>query len=533
MIQKLIVTNVAALKKKYGAAGLKLIQKALARLVAADALRGLTTRIEAVDNPTRSAPKVTIIGNQRQVKATIDKLFTAHGSPDYLLILGGPDVIPHQLLENPLFSPPDDIDRNVPSDLPYACSAPFSTKIPDFIGPTRVVGRLPDVVGSRKVADLVALIDGATTFSGTPGKTSLVLSADEWAGASRANVRLAFGALPRRAIEMVPPKSPPWSSAQLAHPLHFINCHGDVKTPMFFGSSTANYPTALEASGVVGKVTRGSVITAECCYGAQLYKPTKAKPLSIPETYLSQGAAGFCGSSNIAYGSDSASGRCAADILCVEFVKAVLAKASLGRALLEARIKFIKSTGSVADPADEKTLGQFMLLGDPSTRPFGAGLEAPEPRSVTRGFAKALAAVAPMAPADHRAGRKALEQAGDEIARTKPFAERVKGAAKSTRGPIPGGKTLIFRVVRPAAAAQPKAKTRGARAARSSADQPTEQIQVTFITSADAPRARSALRGGAKAAAPRGNQRRIPYTKAVITRTRGAEVLSSRRIVSK
>ena len=98
MIQKLIVTNVAALKKKYGAAGLKLIQKSLSRLVAADALRGLTTRVEAVDNPTRSAPKVTIIGNQRQVKATIDKLFTAHGSPDYLLILGGPDVIPHQLL---------------------------------------------------------------------------------------------------------------------------------------------------------------------------------------------------------------------------------------------------------------------------------------------------------------------------------------------------------------------------------------------------------------------------------------------------
>lgn len=531
MIQKLIVTNVTALKKKYGAAGLKLIQKAIARLVAADALRGLTTTLEALDHPTRSAPRVTTIGSQPQVKATIDRLFNAHGSPDYLMILGGPDVVPHQLLENPLFSPPDDSDRNVPSDLPYACSAPFSREIPKFIGPTRVVGRLPDVMGSARVADFVALIDAATTFSGTSGKSSLVLSADEWSGASRANIRLAFGSVPKRIIEMIPPKSPPWSTAQLAHPLHFINCHGDVKTPKFFGSSTENYPTALEASGLVGQVMRGSVVTAECCYGAQLYQPTRNKPLSIPETYLAQGAVGYCGSSNIAYGGELAGERCAADILCVEFVKALMAKASLGRALLEARIKFVRSSDQVADPADEKTLGQFMLLGDPSLRPFGVGLEAAKPKSVTRGFARAVAAPSPMAPADHRARRKALEQAGDEITRTQPFAVRVGAArASSTRGPA--GKTLTFRVVYPTDA-RPKARTRSTHTAVAPTDSVAEQIQVTFTPSGAATRSRAPMRGSAKSAGSQGAKPSIPYTKAVITRIRNGQVVSSKRIASK
>src|SRR5690349_2152165 len=103
MIQKLIVTNVAALKRKYGAAGLTLIRKAITRLAAADALRGIKTTLEAVDSPTKSAPRVTAADNEPQAKATIDKLYSAYKSPDYLLILGGPDVIPHQALVNPLF----------------------------------------------------------------------------------------------------------------------------------------------------------------------------------------------------------------------------------------------------------------------------------------------------------------------------------------------------------------------------------------------------------------------------------------------
>src|SRR5689334_22061184 len=45
--------------------------------------------------------------------------------PSYLLILGSTDVVPHQRLTNPLYHPDDDDDKTVPSDLPYACEAPF------------------------------------------------------------------------------------------------------------------------------------------------------------------------------------------------------------------------------------------------------------------------------------------------------------------------------------------------------------------------------------------------------------------------
>jgi hypothetical protein len=42
-------------------------------------------------------------------------------------------------------------DPDVPSDLPYACEAAFSRRPQDFLGPTRVVGRLPDLTGRRTV----------------------------------------------------------------------------------------------------------------------------------------------------------------------------------------------------------------------------------------------------------------------------------------------------------------------------------------------------------------------------------------------
>lgn len=57
------------------------------------------------------------------------------------MLLGAPDVVPHQSLINPLHSP-DDPDERVDSDLPYACDSGYSIDIDNFLGPTRVVGRL-------------------------------------------------------------------------------------------------------------------------------------------------------------------------------------------------------------------------------------------------------------------------------------------------------------------------------------------------------------------------------------------------------
>jgi hypothetical protein len=115
------------------------------------------------------------------------------------------------------------------------------------------------------------------------------------------------------------------------------------------------------------KVASGTVATAECCYGAELYDPADAQgQMGICSTYLAGGAYGFFGSSTIAYG--PANGNGAADLICQYFLKHVLGGASLGRAALQARHDFTEGAGTLG-PIDLKTLAQFNLFGDPSIHP--------------------------------------------------------------------------------------------------------------------------------------------------------------------
>ena len=88
--------------------------------------------------------------------------------------------------------------------------------------------------------------------------------------------------------------------------------------------------------------------------------------MPICQRYLIQGAYGYFGSSTIAYGPEEGNG--AADLITQYFLMAVLDGASLGRAALVARQRFVQQTAEL-DPVDLKTLGQFNLLGDPSIHP--------------------------------------------------------------------------------------------------------------------------------------------------------------------
>jgi hypothetical protein len=66
----------------------------------------------------------------------------------------------------------------------------------------------------------------------------------------------------------------------------------------------------------------------------------------------------------------------------------VLDGASLGRALLEARQKYIQAAPTPLGPIDLKTLGQFVLLGDPSVQPVAPPPAQPAAKSVTAALAK-------------------------------------------------------------------------------------------------------------------------------------------------
>ena len=94
---KVIITNMGALKEKY-AEGFGRVQTAIERLIAADKNRGLDTKLVAIDSASdMSAVHGEVVKekeDQRAVKRAVDAVFDAY-EPDYTLILGAQDIVPH------------------------------------------------------------------------------------------------------------------------------------------------------------------------------------------------------------------------------------------------------------------------------------------------------------------------------------------------------------------------------------------------------------------------------------------------------
>ena len=393
MDDKIIVTNKSALKAKYGTAGLAKIKAACDKLIASDKKRGLATRIIYIDDAAAmtklGGSAVTNISDSKQNKNAVDAIYKKLG-PDYLLILGAVDVVPHQDLKNPV---PADGDKFADGDLPYACDAPYSKKPEDFVGPTRVVGRLPDLAGQpdpgtvKDPGYLVDLITTAANYKSRPVAEYsgyFAISADVWKGSTAMSLDNVFGA--SSDLLLSPTKGPKWTPAELKNRLHFINCHGAEASSQFFGQKGNSFPIAHDAEWVASKIVEGTVASVECCYGAELYDPMLADgKRGIGHEYLAGKAYGFFGSTTIAYGPPNSNG--AADLICQFFLKHVLEGASLGRAVLEARQEFVQAEPYL-DPMDLKTLAQFYLLGDPSIVPVETATPhlATQPKSMAKAF---------------------------------------------------------------------------------------------------------------------------------------------------
>ncbi len=387
MSDKIIVSNFGQLSKKYGG-GVAAIRKALRDLVKADKARGLVTKIVGLDDPAQmkklKAPPVKKAGNARENKRAIDGIYKTL-QPDYLMILGAIDVVPHQPMTNPK---PTDGDKYAWGDLPYACEAPYGRDPAKFRAPTRVVGRLPDVVGSDDPSYVVGLLRAASSYRSRPAadyQGYFGVSAEVWKSSTSLSLRNMFGS--SGDLHLSPPRGPKWTKAQLKKLAHFINCHGAEADPNYYGQKGSSYPVAHSASHVAGRIAAGTVAAAECCYGAELYSSEGSA--GICNAYLGSGAYGFFGSTTIAYG--PAAGNGAADLITQYFLKHVLSGASTGRATLQARQDFVHDAGTL-NPVDLKTLAQFHLLGDPSVHP----VEKPETHSksadaaLTKGVAKTL-----------------------------------------------------------------------------------------------------------------------------------------------
>ena len=368
MPDKIIVTNGTAMKQKYGALGFRAVLAAVRTLTGSDKRKSITTQLVDLGDPTtmrryRAAP-VSDPTDERQNKDAVDAIWAAT-KPDYLLILDAPDIVPHIALNNPT---PRDKDKNVPSDLPYACNARFKARdAARYAAVTRVIGRLPGLQGAKNPDFLIQQIKAAATFKSLTRDRYLpnfAISAEVWKKSTAESIQNMFGT---DFIRVCPPTGSR-SVRKLLKPLaHFINCHGAEVDPKFYGQRGKSYPVSIRSDDVAKGSKPGTVVAAECCFGAQLYDPIFANGAwPIPNAYFGAGTVGFLGSTNTAYGLEV--GNSAADLITQYFLIKILEGASLGRAFLQARQKFVQGQ-KMEDPVNLKTLAQFILLGDPSLQP--------------------------------------------------------------------------------------------------------------------------------------------------------------------
>lgn len=423
VVDKIIVSNRQALAAKYGPAGVTAIDAALARLIAADLARGHVSRVIEIDDAGQMAAVggVPTLGptDQRGAKRAVDAIH-AREKPDFLLLLDGPDVIPHIEL-NPIAGLRD-ADPLIDSDLPYACAAPFSTSAAAFLAVTRVVGRLPASRGAASHDAIVALIDRSISHAPLPApqgaRPFFAISADVWKLSTQLSLSALFGG--HAGLHIAPKATHTAIDASLAATSHFINCHGAKADWRFYGENAGTYPIAMESAPTGLNVVDGTIVAAECCYGAELYDHTLGgHPQPICMSYLLNGAVAFMGATTIAYGPPSSNGQ--ADLICQYFLDYAMAGASTGRAMLQARQRFV-ATQTMSGATNLKTLAQFLLYGDPSL----VAVAAPPAQPHVMGFAAPVAAPEEALAKDRHNARKArriaLESDGEAFAAasTKP-----------------------------------------------------------------------------------------------------------------
>lgn len=389
---KLIVTHGGALERKYGVGGLERIMDAITELARADEARGFTTMFVRLDEADETNPygvsALTGKATALRCKRVIDRLWKVL-KPDYLVLLGAADVLPHFEVPNPSYKPVDgDDDRLVPTDNPYACSRAFSSKKREtYLIPDRVVGRVPDLPGGTDPAWLLDPLDVARSWASRSARSydkDLMVCCDAWREAGEDVAK--YLSRDTKTVFVAPPSlysnssHPPILAQAYENRLHLIKCHGAQLDTMYYGQKRNNYPPVLTSGALAGRTRPGTVVGAMCCYGAALFDPTDPRVNAdvagdppIPSIYLRQGAYGFVGSTTIAW-VGTRSMQCA-DWMIGAFAHYVLEGASTGRALLDSKqefVRWIQQQGRSPDICDEKTLLQFLLLGDPSIHPVAA-----------------------------------------------------------------------------------------------------------------------------------------------------------------
>lgn len=361
---KAIISSKKNLQSKYGIQ-FNAVDNLLEDIVNADIKRGLKTIVVYIDDAAsclNAGIQPVRFVNRQTAKRSVDAIYK-NLNPAYIVLFGSGDIFPFQEINNLL----NDDDSFIPSDLPYACDASYSNNISSFTGPTRVVGRIPDIQGVPDLDYLKTVIDSIVNYKQVKSEKLLdyfSISTDVWKKSTQQSLSNMFGNNVK--LKLSPTQNSPHNATDLKPLTHFYNCHGSPSDSKYYGEKGNSFPIAQHSTSIDKKISVGTIVAAECCYGAELYDPNNEsnRELCMANMYFKNRAIAFMGSTTIAYG--PAVGNSLADLITQYFIRNVIRGASTGHAMLDARQKFLSVNGPHLDPYELKTLAQFYLLGDPS-----------------------------------------------------------------------------------------------------------------------------------------------------------------------
>lgn len=354
----LAVTLRAPIQSAFGADGYAQIRKAIDMYV-----QGQGGKTLALDDPAdagliRVPPALS--ADAGSLLIAIRSAVSAVAGISSLLLMGNEDVIPFFSLNNPVTDRNIDPDVTVPSDNPYGSCADTQNQ---YLAPPLPLGRIP-FPASGSAADALTYLTGASAYraSRLTRTGSAVITNADWSSFSQ----LASTSLPGPVDFHVSP------GYQLTDPLNiqrsfaYANLHGfsGDREWKAFDSVQGQFFPVVSPNVLQSQALSGTVVFAENCYGAQISGRTPANSCAL--TLATQGAA-FIGASGLAFGSflsprmflqDS-------DELASTFFSECAAGATVGSALAKARADYLLNASS-ADAFKQKTLLQFLLLGDPT-----------------------------------------------------------------------------------------------------------------------------------------------------------------------
>lgn len=356
----LTLTSRAGVDRVYGAGAYQRLLPVLDEHAQARVVQGDTRRL-VPDDPQSAALWGMPVEHVSDAGALARAVRRAHAREqfDAVLIVGGPEVVPHASFRNLV-----DRDENamIPSDNVYGASDEM---------PGRDI--VPDLAVGRAIgADFAALtghLAAMTRLHRQPptGQGAAAVACEVWSQTT-SQVAATIGAV---GVQTAPVfTAGPTTLGTFAVRRLLVNLHGFEQQPGWEGQGIGNRTVlSITPDALANAEMTGTVVFATNCYGAHI--SGKSARTSCAMRMSERGARAVVGATNFAYGAASSSvGKVQfADRLAQLFFAEHVTGATAGEALTRARRRYVKETltpHGVLPPHEQKTALQFILLGDPT-----------------------------------------------------------------------------------------------------------------------------------------------------------------------